>query len=336
MYSLIKKKNVLVLLLCYVICNLNAEDNLPLWYTDRELAFPDSQYISAIGSSKSVSTAKSEALSQLSLFFSAKIKSNTNSSYQSSLNNKQSTSSIDVAESVSVFSDSDIAQIVLTKPYKEQSTGLWHVCAYIDRRAYSNYLLQDINNLFSSLSSSYSLLMDSDSLFIGFTNASKIIDDSKVINSKSALYQIVSNKPTGFEQRIRTYRTEAERFLQVNAKRITFSVEVLESEIENSFKNRIENALKIRLENLGGIIASNSKSRFKATIKISMESFNNNVGVFVIPSVNIEITDLKDNLVCQSWTKQLSKIGHNSEESAKQLAYSKIEKYLLEDFFLTY
>lgn len=80
-------KKLSLLFICTLLSLTAVAQDAPLWVTDRTARFPDSRFVSALGSGQSVREAKTDAASQIAFYFNAHVQAK-NETYRDSVNHK--------------------------------------------------------------------------------------------------------------------------------------------------------------------------------------------------------------------------------------------------------
>lgn len=112
-----------------------AAQNAPAWATDagRLKAFPQSEYISALGTGFSESQAKERAASHIASFIRTQVTSQTHSRYSQSETDNVASESKSVEEEIALYSSQEVYTMDFTAPWLNDMTGEYFCVAFIDR-----------------------------------------------------------------------------------------------------------------------------------------------------------------------------------------------------------
>lgn len=107
----------------------------PSWVTDqgRRKAFPEAEYISALGTAFNQESAKNKAAAAISEYIKTEVSSSTQSRYSSSDKDGKVTEESSFEEEVALISNSDLYALEYTEVWKEEDSGRYYCVAYIEK-----------------------------------------------------------------------------------------------------------------------------------------------------------------------------------------------------------
>ena len=127
-----KKTLLLISVLFFFISNIFSA---PVWVTDqgRRKAFPETEYISGLGTAFNEQSAKNKAASTISEYIKTEVSSSTQSRYSATEKAGKVTEESFLEEEVSLISNSDLYALEYTEVWKEEDTGRFYCVAYIEK-----------------------------------------------------------------------------------------------------------------------------------------------------------------------------------------------------------
>ena len=116
------------------VSNLFCE-NFPLWYENKSFQFPDSEYISAVGTGYSEAMAKDSAISTLALYFETKISVQRSAKLHGSEKTfEKSEKQRSVYSETNVESETKLPAVSFTNSFFNSVRNEYSVCAYIRKQ----------------------------------------------------------------------------------------------------------------------------------------------------------------------------------------------------------
>lgn len=324
------KKTVAVLANILMIFSAFCE-NIPVWIKNPDREYPDSSYIKAVGEGHSVLLAKSNAVSEIALFFDTKI-----NVVKLSVEELQELSTGDVGISASNQSYQQIAQISseaeffcvnFTDAYYDKKTELYSILAYIDKKEAAQIYTARIHALMDSVEAYRIYAKKEKELFL----AADALRKAQVLGSLAEKYIhtetiIVPQDSAKFQQDLRTIALIPNERASLK-KNMTFSITILQN--EKRFDPIFSTVASILEKN--GYAYSVAGANYKIIVDISCieEKYDN--GDFVRPSVDVLIINKAGEGV-YTYSKGLSRTGGKTMEQAYRRAVTKITQDLEEHF----
>ena len=314
------KKNVLILNFFFFLIFASAwvySQTVPLWFQSRTFVFPESDFVSALGSGASEQDAKNDALASLSLFFGVQVDVKKSSGFQATetvrgtARQKKSSSQTDVS------SKNELPAVQFTECFS--SGSLCYVCAYIRR---ADAIAELSSRAENALSQSDFLLMSAVGAdkIAAFRAAKQALDLCTAAENAARELSVLDNaKSSALYKQMREMKSRAEKIATEKRTELVFRV------IADGDDGSSVNCVKEILQKEGFLCADSGL--YTVFIELSFEESANAVGVFVKPSFSIQIFDAGGNAIA-SYTKTLSKFGHRTLEAAHSKARVEVVKDL--------
>ena len=109
--------------------------SVPQWFTNPEKVFPSESYIRAIGEGDSQREAKSDALAELTCYFSQAVSSNVSVFKSLYKNDLEYTEKTGLNQNMKISSSAQLFTVQYTSSCYDRSNGKYYVCAFIERKA---------------------------------------------------------------------------------------------------------------------------------------------------------------------------------------------------------
>lgn len=321
------RKTVLIshIFICSLICLYGSVP--PLWLSSKNVMYPETEFISAVGTGWSAEDAKAVALSQLALYFDARISVDNSSGYSLSESNKKASSYRYADGETGVVSDTDLPAVQFSEPYYNEGRDEWSICAYILKEKAAEICASRVADGIKEVNSYLSLSDSSKGIFQKFSLVSKALKAGEKLKKDAGTLSVVSpGKNEVFEEVYRLIETCNSKFNSLKQEMV-FSVKT-----KNDSTGVLSGVIRELLEG-NGFICSDYNSNFLVEAEIKTTESENQIGVFVRPSVFINIIQTGENgRVLNSYSKQLSKYGHKNWDGAYGKAMAEVEKDLRANF----
>ncbi len=302
--------------------------NLPDWYIDRGFAFPESLYISATGSGFTQIAAENDALSNLALFFEARvsvIKSSELNVLQKLDMQVEKTRNAST-ESI-VQSEVSLPCVQFTSPHYDCTADDYYVCAYIKKSDAVKELESELSQNYTQARSVLNIAQSSSDPFRSFSRAKavqKLTVDSSTNLKRLCILDFSKGKE--FLKLADELNSKATTLMIQKKQKLSFAVNIngdSDKNISFSVKNIFETQ---------GFVCSVNNPLYLINGEIHfVESEITGVGIFVRPAVSIIVESKTNGEVLGSYTKQLPKYGHKNLDGAYAKANVELEKDLKEN-----
>lgn len=324
----IMKKKILFAGFFIFVSNLFC-DNFPLWYENKNLQFPDFEYISAVGTGYSETSAKDSALSELALYFESKISVQRSVKfYGSEKTFEKSEKQRSVYSETNVASETRLPAVSFTNSFFNSVRNEYSVCAYIKKR--------DAINEFQGILSAGILVADekiqkseiSKNPYFAFSVAKSVIVSLEKLQETAQSLSVLDSK-SGSESlnSIGILSERAGGIMSREKPMLTFSVE-----IQNDTEKNVAYTVQQLLESKG-FVCGIKNPNFLISGNIHFSESKNAVGVFVRPAISLQVFSLDgSNEILGSYSRQYPKYGHRDLSNAYAKARVEIEKDLKENF----
>lgn len=319
------KQSLSFFILIALVTALAAEEP-PLWYSNKNVIYPETVFISAVGSGRSAAAAKEDALTQLALYFNARISVDTATEYSISQRNSAVNSNRSASGSTVVVSETELPAVQFTEPFYNESRYNWAVCAYISKKTAAEVCYGNLQN---GISEVQSLLAASERLggFSGFSAAAKAVDRAESLLRDGEMLCIVSPESRDSMEQVFDLMETSRRRFDTMKRQMTFRVAVV-NDPAGTFATVLQELLSSN-----GFICSAGNARYTVQADISTAESRNQVGVFVRPGIVISVLENNGSgTVLASYSKQYPKYGHVNLDGAYAKAYAEIEKDLRQHF----
>lgn len=295
----------------------------PIWLSHKSVKYPDTLFISALGSGASEAQAKDDAVTQLALYFNSTITVNreASSSITESASIKKSRS---VSGSLTIESETDLPLLSFSESFCTPA-GEWHVCAYINKNDAVKRCTAELDSSIQKAKNALNICKNTDVPISAFTGFSKI-KKNLIKLQKTCETLSVLDAETG-----KTYRTELDTIendcitgMRAIKPRVSFGIH-----IENDADESIATILKEVLESEGFVCGGNAALHISGAISISQSE--NDAGVFAQPKLSLKILNQQGEIL-YSYSRRYKKWGHRNFDSAVRKAYAEIDKDLRANF----
>ncbi len=295
----------------------------PKWLKNCKTVFPNSEYISQLGSGKTQEEAKTDALEQLSQYFKTTVNSNLSSSIKaySTENSNQKSSSL--INNIEVKSEVDFFALQFTESYYLKKEKKYYIVTYIKRADAWNQYKPKVEAQKTEFYEFYNKAQNELDSFlkIGFLKNAK--DSSDEFLKELEYARILNPKEEEKYSEDRKTISKILSLIEQEKKKITIFVF-----ISGDYANIIENALKKSFEKNGFLISKNAK--YKANAKV----FANESGtdpICVFPSLELTISDNNENAVFSYETNIQERTVAYTLENAKRKAFPKLAEKIMQE-----
>ncbi len=299
-----------------------AAQNVPLWVTNRTAQFPEQHYVSALGSGGSMQEAKDDALSQIALYFNARVSVEQNAHLSMTEGGEKHRS---IENGVSVKSEAEVPQCLFTTPFKNGKDGECFVCAYIERSVAADFCTAQLEQCVSSVQ----IALDS------FSKKNPSFEDMQILSEEKHnlarpakllenLILLSRSTQDAHSSKIRHLRADMESSLAKARSVSTFRVAVQGDD------GTLSAVIKEILVSQGMTLSP--RGRYCVSGNLSMTFSENDIGVFARPNISLNVIDEASGKSIYSFIKQYKKWGHKNADGARAKALVEVEKDIRENF----
>ena len=314
-------------LLCLFGCASNSVV-APEWFLNMESTYPSSKYICATGEGKTLSEARENALTQISLYFDTSIQVSrdliSNYNQISTKNNLQYYEQKSVQEQAVINSEAQLYCVNFSSFFRDRNT--FYIVAYIDKeQAYENYK-QNIELNTQSLSH---LIKNAETYENPFYCIPAIQQGIRI-----------SRMTTTLLKNIKTLKIKNEDFSETqvliermyNAQEQTKSKMTIRLVVENDRNALIYRTISQLIEQKGISLSQDNGSCILKAV-VNQNRIENDAGVFVTLGIIITAHNEQDDVIF-SYTRSFPRQGApvDYEDTAWRKAYDQIQQELQESF----
>ncbi len=320
------RKFLLLKILFCMFFPVFAKDEIPIWFKDFRLIYPDSEYIAQRGIGDSPEKAKTDATGALGRFF----QTNVDSSIKTSMVSETSDSKINVISSVidEIKIDSKVEFIGLefTEPYYSKKEKKWYCVAFINRHNAWKQFLPQIEECKHSFESQLEVAEKEAELITKLSIYKEVWNKGRELNKKLEYGRILMPLE---ESKYESYR-EMVAEIPVRFRDIQKQCSVY-LEINDDYGKKIISAISTAFVNNGFQVAKQKNdSKYIVEITINDNSSGDNP-VSILPEVNISVlsNNGKNDVSLYFYDKTAKeKTVSYTLENAKKKAYSKLSSEL--------
>lgn len=320
-----------ILFLCFFFSYAFLFAEVPRWVKAPEKEFPSEKFIRGIGEGASEKIAKTAAISDISLFFDAKVEVIGTAVKETSsllVDDKSFFSSNKTySELARITSVSDFFCLKFSDSYYDKKKNKYTILAYIDKAEASKLYTARIDGLMNSVNSYiYYAEKEHEPFF-----CIQALKKAEILGSLAQKY--IQAETTIIPADITKFQNSLDRISSISWKKnelkknMNFSVSIAQK--EKKYDSVFTTISKI-LEKYG-YAYSVTGSKYKILADISCTEENYDAGIFVRPSIDVVILNV-DGTGVYSYSKVLSKTGGKTLEQAYIRSVNKINQDLEENF----
>ena len=320
------KKNIMIFILGLYSALLFA--GTPKWITDLESAFPDANYIRAVGEGRSEASAKKAALAELSSYFGQTIKSENQAVQISRQSDASYEEKLDLRRDLNSYSEVDLLCVHYTTAWYNKRTDSFYVCAYLDRAEFWDILKQNIE----SLSSKFEALNKSAKLEKDLFKKSMILEEARSVfeECKQLFAKALAVYPSKFGQ----YEKILERFLEKLQELADLKRKIVVSVLVNGDKDgQIRAKLCELLKKYGITVCGQDKtSAVNSNYTLSAQVLWNDKKINSLysstPQIEFTIKGSGNTGTVYSYSGSCEKVATYNAQTTEQMAISRLEELL--------
>ncbi len=317
-------KKIIIYALLVFVCMLSAAAaQIPLWVTDRTAQFPEQQYVSALGSGGTAQEAKDDALSQIALYFNARVSVERNAHLSMVEGGEKHRS---ISSDLSVTSESELPHLLFTTPFKNGKAKEWFVCAYIERSVASDFCVEKLERCMHSVQTALDPICGRSP---SFADMQVLCEEEQALKSVETLLEkliLLSRQPQDdYSIKIRRLRADIEASLAEARSSATFYVAV-----QGDDDGTLSAVIKEILVSQGMTLSTSG--RYCVSGSVAMAMSENDVGVFACPNLSLVVVDETSGKSVYSFAKQYKRWGHKTADNARARALVEVTKDIRENF----
>lgn len=289
----------------------------PMWYSSRTFIYPESEYVSALGSGKTEQDAKNDALCYLAFYFGVSVDIKKSAGFSATEKNGSTSKNKFSNSKTDIEAKNILPAVEFTETF--QTGGIFYICAYIRRSSAISELSGRAENALSKASFLVMRAEDEQNKIAAFKStheAKELCAEAEKVSGELAVLDF--EKSAALFKRMRQIKASSEKISDECKKALVFAV------VSKGDDGSAESVVKEILEKEGFLCDYGGK--YTLFVELLFQESSNNVGVFVKPSVSVQLYDEAENMI-SSYTKSLPKFGHRTLDAA----YSKARVEVVKD-----
>lgn len=329
-----KNKSLIIYLLFFIFLNIcyAKSRKVPLWtsYETINKIFPKTDFIARIGTGTNENSAKLNADSELSLYFSANIK-NTISSSENYLNNNDiPLIQKQFSKNILLEGNSELFGLQHTDYFYDKKRKTFIICAYINKKAAWNLIEPKLSEIQDSINFLYKESQKQEENFLKILELNSVLQKSdEFFNLYFFAMEIMPQKAKNFslvQEVIKNAKNESLKLKQECA--IFVNVQ------GDSFE-RIKTKISEIFSKNGFSVATlkNEKFSYFVDATVNTDVLENNNFFVCYPQISIYIKNTSGKTIF-SFSKNYEKIASYTKESCKQMALARLENEINENVIL--
>ena len=318
-----RMKNILIAVAFVAFLGCAFAEDVPLWYQERTLQFSEREFVSAVGTGYSETSARNNALSTLALYFDSRIQATRTTGFYASEQMGDVEKRRTAASETTVTTDSHLPAVQCTTAFYNAARAEYAVCAYIKKAdaiaEYNATLVAGITEAESGVRTAEAALPAN--ALAAYASARKALGRLDEF-SLTTQYLSVLDADAGMKnaKSISALRLRGNDVVACAKPQLTFAVH-----IENDDAASVATVIQTLLETQG-FSCTSAMPAYAVTGALRFAESQNAVGVFVRPSLSLTVSS-QDGVV-GSYSRQYPKYGHLNLEGAYAKARVEIEKDL--------
>ena len=303
---------------CTVLCAMPT----PSWITEPEKDFPPQSYIRSISEGNTLESAKKNALSELSAYFSQTVKAEVNAVQTMSLSENVSKNE-QIIKSISTSSITNLFLVHYTEAFFDKSKKSYTVCAYIKKDEAWEVLSQKLSILQVSFENGFSMAQkEKDPL-------KKLIALNSVLARKEDFYSTYNMALAVYPQKCTTYTSLAK---SIENEKLSITRLKQEVKISVSVAGDFSNQIKTKISNIllqNGLTVSNN-APYMLNVLVSAKITETNGIYTCTPQIEGDISGKSGTITSFAITEK--KAAAYNAQTAERTTLFKLEKMLDESF----
>jgi hypothetical protein len=323
------KKITALLLFWGITLSVFAQRGAPAWYLQKDLEYPDGEYLSAIGNGPSETAAKERALAEISLFFKAGVNfsNETVSNYNRTVAEGRTAVSggTSMRERIVISSREDFLGVRYAASWYDAGARTWYACCYINKGEaqgiYKNRIRTN-RTIFDSLSAAGN---GEGELLYKYGYYKKAADLGRVIEADINSLPVVGADTGEFAPVLQEIKKQQSDYDGLRSG-ISFSIR-----IRGDRQGRIERTLSAQLAGMGRPVRSGAAYLLEGTVSLE-EMSTPSIPYNLICTIQLELRSAAGKTVF-TYNRDLGRVSHRvSWEGAYNAAILEIEKDIEENF----
>ena len=257
----------------------------PEWMGDagRLSLFPNEEFISALGIGFSVDSAKANAARGISSFIKAQVSSYTQAQYSESERNGIVSEEKKLSETTALSSDETLYTLDFTEAWRDEETSQYFCVAFIDKAEAWRQVEPILSSIAADVANKFESASNDKSGFWRTLTLGRIISEKEKFHSLCDFANLVNPQGTKKYNFVENKFLEAESAIQNERARQTIWLSV-----ENDKNGAIYRALAAVFEK-AGFTVSQSRGKFVATAKVTLEIREEKVAFVTRPGITLEV-----------------------------------------------
>ena len=286
----------------------------PSWVTDqgRRKTFPESEYISGLGTAFNEQTAKNKAAATISEYIKTEVSSSTKSRYSEVEKNGIVTEEKYLEDEVALISDSNLYALEYTEAWKEEESGRYYCVAYIEKESAWKLVSQKLQNITLDVSN---LLEGAEEDLSGFW---KTLQYGEAVSYEKEFYSLLDfanlvNKTGSSEFAACAQKLQFAKTSLIQHK----DTEKVFLKIQNDQNGIIYRALASYFE-VNGFTVSNERGKYICNVLVTIEIRNDKSSFVCYPGLTLTVTDVFNTQIASYNTTAKKTVGFNKDSTVEK------------------
>lgn len=292
----------------------------PSWVTDqgRRKVFPESEYISALGTAFNEETAKNKAASAISEYIKTEVSSSTKSRYSESEKAGNVTEESFLEEEVSLISNSDLYALEYTEVWKEEESGRFYCVAFIEKASAWKIVRQKMEKISLEISSLFEGAEEDRSGFWKTLSYGEIVSYEKEFYSLFDFANMVTKSGLAdFTPSVENIQTSKNILLKSKTSEKIFL------KVQNDKNGTVYRALAAYFE-ANGFDVSSERGKYVCNAIVTVEVRDDKSSFVSYPGLTLTVTDVFGNQIASYNTTGKKTVGFNKDSTIEK-AYRTLE-----------
>lgn len=319
-------KKIILSVASVIFCTIGAFSAAPKWLSNIEAEFPSEEYIRALGEGDNEDLAKEFALSELSAYFSQKIKTDVKASRNISNTNSKHKENSEINQNINISTNVELFSVEYTNSFYDKKRKTYYICAYINKSEFWEVLSSKMNTIIKVYERTVQMAELEDELFqkmIDYNRCEKLISDFNSYYERALVMN--PKKCTDYSNFLDNSTPDLAMSANLK-KRITIQIIV-----NNDRNNKIRGTIAELISNNGmKTVSLNGMYTLVADIDWNETELNN---IFSsTPQIEIQIE--RNNNIVASFSGRCEKFAAKNYDITEKTATARLEK-LLEEHFIS-
>lgn len=286
----------------------------PSWVTDqgRRKVFPETEYISALGTAFNQESAKNKAAAGISEYIKTEVSSSTQSRYSSSDKDGKVTEESSLEEEVALISNSDLYALEYTEVWKEEDSGRYYCVAFIEKSSAWKLVKQKLQKINMNVSG---LLEETEEDSSGFW---KNLRYGQAASFEKEFYSLYDFAALVNKSGLLEFSSCAQNIqLAKNALLQNKTTEKVLLKVQNDKNAMIYRALASYFE-ANGFTVSSEKGKYICNADITVEVRDDKSSFVSYPGLTLTVTDAFGTQIASYNTTAKKTVGFNKDSTIEK------------------